>query len=106
MPNLELPDLLGCATRDGAVAVDDYQQSTAAGVYCAGEITGVGGADLAIVEGRIAGLSAVGKTEEAARHFAAGPRPPLRQGPSAPSASATSCETCPTTIHSYAVAKT
>ncbi len=44
--------------------------STVPGIYCAGEIAGIGGSDLAIVEGQIAGLSAVGKSGEAARHFA------------------------------------
>ena len=33
------------------VAVDEYQQSSVAGVYCAGEVTGIGGLDLALAEG-------------------------------------------------------
>ncbi len=71
VPNLELPIMLGCQVRDGAVVVNARQESSVPSVFCAGEITGVGGAELAVIEGQIAGLSAVGKTAEAARHFAA-----------------------------------
>ncbi|MGO9109484.1 MAG: FAD-dependent oxidoreductase [Thermoguttaceae bacterium] len=69
-PNLELPILLGCAIGDEAVVVDAWQESTVKGVYCAGELTGIGGAELALVEGEIAGLSAVSRKEEAAHCFA------------------------------------
>jgi NADPH-dependent 2,4-dienoyl-CoA reductase/sulfur reductase-like enzyme len=71
VPNLELPIMLGCQVRDGAIVVNAHQESSVPDVYCAGEITGVGGAELAVVEGQIAGLSAVGKTVEAARLFTA-----------------------------------
>jgi NADPH-dependent 2,4-dienoyl-CoA reductase/sulfur reductase-like enzyme len=71
VPNLELPSLLGCHIHDQAVVVNSRQESSIANVYCAGEITGVGGAELAVVEGQIAGLSAVGKTNEASRYYAA-----------------------------------
>ena len=59
-PQLELAVQLGCATRldvDGSLVavVDKDQQSTVPGVYLAGEATGVGGAQLAVAEGRIAG---------------------------------------------------
>lgn len=61
-PQLELPLHLGCATRrdtDGTpvVAVDAAQRTSVAGVYAAGETTGVGGAQLALVEGELAGLA-------------------------------------------------
>lgn len=64
-PQLELPLALGCKTRvdvDGSVVceVDDEQQSTVLGVYVAGELSGVGGAALALVEGTIAGAAAAG----------------------------------------------
>lgn len=63
-PQLELPLAVGCRTRfdvDGSlvVQVDDRQESSAPGVYVAGEATGVGGAELAAVEGELAGLAAV-----------------------------------------------
>ena len=99
--------LLGCEVRDGAVVVDARQESSVPGVYCAGEITGIGGAELAVVEGQIAGLAAVGKTAEAARLFAArfaagdSPRPWIAR-----SGCGGSCVNCPTTIHSYAGART
>lgn len=60
VPNTELPRLLGCAVERGVVGVDDEQQTSVQGVWCAGEPTGIGGVDLALVEGEIAGLSAAG----------------------------------------------
>jgi thioredoxin reductase len=67
VPNTELARSLGCAVRDGAVVVDDRQVTSAAGVYCAGETAGVGGVDLALVEGEIAGLVASDRNAEALR---------------------------------------
>ncbi|WP_214414532.1 NAD(P)/FAD-dependent oxidoreductase [Sphaerisporangium fuscum] len=60
VPQLELATQLGCATRadrDGTpvVAVDSGMRTSVPGVYAAGEPTGVGGAELAEVEGWIAG---------------------------------------------------
>ncbi|HEX6607426.1 MAG TPA: FAD/NAD(P)-binding oxidoreductase [Chloroflexia bacterium] len=98
LPNVELAAALGCAIRGGAVRVDRRQQTSRAGVYCAGEATGVGGVDLALVEGRIAGLAATDRWDAAqrdlverarARRFAAAlartfaPRPELRALPRA-----------------------
>jgi NADPH-dependent 2,4-dienoyl-CoA reductase/sulfur reductase-like enzyme len=60
VPNLELARLLGCALLDGFVRVDDQQATSSAGVYCAGEPTGIGGVDLALAEGAIAGSAAAG----------------------------------------------
>jgi NADPH-dependent 2,4-dienoyl-CoA reductase/sulfur reductase-like enzyme len=65
-PQLEIPVQLGCATRldaDGSlVAVaDDRQRASEPGVYLAGEVCGVGGAALALVEGELAGLHAAGR---------------------------------------------
>jgi D-hydroxyproline dehydrogenase subunit alpha len=63
-PQLELPLQLGCATRmaaDGTlvVDVDAAQRTSVPGVYAAGEITGIGGAQLALVEGELAALAAL-----------------------------------------------
>jgi NADPH-dependent 2,4-dienoyl-CoA reductase/sulfur reductase-like enzyme len=66
-----LARLLGCAIEDGFVAVSDDQETSVAGVYCAGEPTGVAGADAALVEGEIAGLAAAGRAAEAAPLHAA-----------------------------------
>jgi NADPH-dependent 2,4-dienoyl-CoA reductase/sulfur reductase-like enzyme len=64
-PQLELPLQLGCDTRldaDGSlVAVaDEWQRASVPGVYLAGEVCGVGGAQLSVVEGAIAGAHAAG----------------------------------------------
>jgi NADPH-dependent 2,4-dienoyl-CoA reductase/sulfur reductase-like enzyme len=69
VPNLELAELLGCEISNGAVHVDDFQQTTAPHVYAAGESTGIGGLELSLFEGEIAGLAAAGKREEAQRLF-------------------------------------
>ncbi|MFZ0421168.1 MAG: FAD/NAD(P)-binding oxidoreductase [Candidatus Sulfotelmatobacter sp.] len=70
VPNVELPLLLGCEIENGYVAVDDFQTTTLASVFCAGEPTGIGGMELAIVEGQIAGLAAADRVEEARILFA------------------------------------
>jgi NADPH-dependent 2,4-dienoyl-CoA reductase/sulfur reductase-like enzyme len=69
VPNTELPVLLGCRTRCGYVQVDELQQTSVPGIFCAGEPTGIGGMDLAIIEGQIAGLAATGKASEARMLF-------------------------------------
>lgn len=62
IPNLELAQALGCATvlqnAQTVVRTDDWQQTSVENVYCAGEATGIGGVDLALAEGTIAGLAA------------------------------------------------
>jgi NADPH-dependent 2,4-dienoyl-CoA reductase/sulfur reductase-like enzyme len=68
VPNLELPLALGCQTDNGFVKVDPWQASSVPGIYCAGELTGIGGADAALVEGTIAGLVASGR-ESTAQSF-------------------------------------
>ena len=60
VPNVELARLLGCPVVDGAVAVNARQATAVAGVFAAGEVTGVGGVALAVVEGEIAGAAAAG----------------------------------------------
>jgi NADPH-dependent 2,4-dienoyl-CoA reductase/sulfur reductase-like enzyme len=66
VPNTELAELLGC----DPARVDEFQAASLPNVYCAGEITGIGGVELSIVEGRIAGFAAAGRDDEARRHFA------------------------------------
>jgi D-hydroxyproline dehydrogenase subunit alpha len=65
VPNLELPLALGCQLENDFVRVDEWQASSVAGVYCAGELTGIGGANAALVEGEIAGLAASGRNDAA-----------------------------------------
>jgi NADPH-dependent 2,4-dienoyl-CoA reductase/sulfur reductase-like enzyme len=69
VPNIELPLLLGCQVRGGYVQVDDFQQTTVSGIFCAGEPTSIGGVESALVEGKIAGLAAGGRQEEARKLF-------------------------------------
>src|SRR5689334_1717301 len=56
IPNVELPNLMGCKLNDTFVAVDEWQATSQPNVYCAGEPTGIGGVELAIIEGQVAGL--------------------------------------------------
>jgi NADPH-dependent 2,4-dienoyl-CoA reductase/sulfur reductase-like enzyme len=69
VPNIELALLLGCGVSNGCVRVDDYQRTTVSSIFCAGEPTSVGGVELALIEGQIAGLSAAGHASEAEALF-------------------------------------
>ncbi|HTD61738.1 MAG TPA: FAD/NAD(P)-binding oxidoreductase [Gemmatimonadaceae bacterium] len=60
VPSTELARLAGCTIRDGAVDVDERQATSVRGIFCAGEPTGIGGVDAALVEGAIAGRAAAG----------------------------------------------
>lgn len=71
VPNTELPAMLGCRIGDGAVEVDDLQRTSVPGIYCAGEATGIGGLELSLAEGTIAGLAAAGDETGARGYFAA-----------------------------------
>jgi D-hydroxyproline dehydrogenase subunit alpha len=57
-PQIELAVAAGCAITDGFVEVNIAQQTSVPGIYAAGEITGIGGADLAAAEGTLAGIAA------------------------------------------------
>jgi pyruvate/2-oxoglutarate dehydrogenase complex dihydrolipoamide dehydrogenase (E3) component len=56
---------------EAGVEVDEYQQTSVAGVYCAGEATGTRGLDLSLAEGEIAGYAAAGRPEAARKLFRA-----------------------------------
>jgi NADPH-dependent 2,4-dienoyl-CoA reductase/sulfur reductase-like enzyme len=79
VPSLELARLLNLGIAGGRVTVDDAQRASVAGIWAAGEATGIGGVDKALAEGRIAGLAATGQpcasgefsARENARAFAA-----------------------------------
>jgi hypothetical protein len=51
--------------------VDERQQTSVAGIYSAGEATGIGGLELSLVEGEIAGYAAGGNPQHAQALFAA-----------------------------------
>ena len=63
-PQLDLAIGIGARLRDGFVEVDDEQATSVAGVFAAGEITGIGGADLAAAEGEVAGYAAAAYVSE------------------------------------------
>jgi NADPH-dependent 2,4-dienoyl-CoA reductase/sulfur reductase-like enzyme len=65
IPNIQLGQALGCALGGTALAVDAWQATSLADHYAAGECTGFGGSELALVEGAIAGHAAVGNTAAA-----------------------------------------
>ncbi|MGH9607026.1 MAG: FAD-dependent oxidoreductase [Terracidiphilus sp.] len=67
VPNIELPVLLGCRIENGFVASGELLETSVAGVYCAGEPTGIGGVELSLLEGEIAALAASGQTEKAGK---------------------------------------
>ncbi|MGW3010146.1 FAD-dependent oxidoreductase [Streptomyces sp. NPDC001219] len=62
VPQIELATTLGCATRpttDGttALALNGLQETSVRGIWAAGETGGVGGAQLAVTEGELAGIA-------------------------------------------------
>ncbi|MCD2442456.1 FAD-dependent oxidoreductase [Agromyces sp. SYSU K20354] len=67
-PRLEAAIMLGCEVegdrRGRFVVVDDAQRTTMPGVFAAGEVTGIGGADAALAEGAIAGFRAAGLAQD------------------------------------------
>jgi NADPH-dependent 2,4-dienoyl-CoA reductase/sulfur reductase-like enzyme len=69
VPNVELPCLLECATANGFVRVNEFQLTSVPEVFCAGEPTGIGGADCALVEGQVAGLAAADAWDRARTFF-------------------------------------
>jgi NADPH-dependent 2,4-dienoyl-CoA reductase/sulfur reductase-like enzyme len=82
-PALELPRALGCADRPqpgrpvAAVWCDDDQATSVPGVFAAGEATGVAGADVAELEGYLAGWASaryVAKSRPATFHRGKGLR--------------------------------
>jgi NADPH-dependent 2,4-dienoyl-CoA reductase/sulfur reductase-like enzyme len=64
-PNWELAALFGCEMSNEFVKVDEWQQTSKPEILCAGEPTGIGGLDLALIEGEIAGLVACGRRDRA-----------------------------------------
>src|ERR1019366_4717129 len=69
--NTEVAALLGCRLANGSVEVDERQQTSIKSIYSAGEATGIGGLELALVEGEIAGFAAAGASARARALFAA-----------------------------------
>ncbi len=68
-PNTELAALLGCHVGVNGVVVNEWQRTSVDGVYCAGECTGIGGVELSVSEGEIAGYAAAGNADRARQKF-------------------------------------
>jgi NADPH-dependent 2,4-dienoyl-CoA reductase/sulfur reductase-like enzyme len=60
VPNTELQSACGCAIADGKTKVDKWQRTSVQNIFSVGETTGIGGLELALLEGQIAGLAATG----------------------------------------------
>ncbi|NBF06200.1 FAD-dependent oxidoreductase [Pseudomonas sp. Fl5BN2] len=63
IPNSQLGQALGYELAGQAIAVDAWQAGSRPDHYAAGECTGFGGSELALVEGAIAGYAAVGELD-------------------------------------------
>ena len=74
LPSVDLARALGCELRGDAVAHDEDMATSVPGVYVAGEASGVGGADLAVVEGDLAGWMAAAHARKGANGNGAGRR--------------------------------
>jgi NADPH-dependent 2,4-dienoyl-CoA reductase/sulfur reductase-like enzyme len=70
IPNTELAQNIGCRLKDGFVETDEFQETSQQNVYCAGEPTAIGGMELSVLEGRIAGHASAGAREAAEELFA------------------------------------
>ncbi|MDF2394275.1 FAD-dependent oxidoreductase [Pseudomonas sp. 3MA1] len=66
VPNTRLASHLGCRLEQGAIVVDPQQRSSLPQVLAAGECTGIGGSELALIEGEIAGCVVSGQSARAA----------------------------------------
>jgi NADPH-dependent 2,4-dienoyl-CoA reductase/sulfur reductase-like enzyme len=74
VPNSELARLMGCLTTGSGAApgahfvtVDARQKTSLEGVFACGELTGIGGAELSLAEGSVAGYAACGHWREVDR---------------------------------------
>jgi NADPH-dependent 2,4-dienoyl-CoA reductase/sulfur reductase-like enzyme len=70
VPNTELAVLLGCELNDGFAAADAFQRTSVSNVFCAGELTGIGGVEASMIEGTIAGYAAADNEMSARESFA------------------------------------
>ncbi|MCK5221213.1 MAG: FAD-dependent oxidoreductase, partial [Candidatus Aminicenantes bacterium] len=70
VPNIELPNLAGCEilfNKDlggWVVKVNENMETSVPGIFCAGEVTGVGGALKSVNEGEIASISILNRFEK------------------------------------------
>jgi D-hydroxyproline dehydrogenase subunit alpha len=69
VPSTELAQLLRCQLSQGFVSTNELQQTSQPHIYCAGEPTGIGGVELSLLEGAIAGYAAAGQATSAQKLF-------------------------------------
>ena len=62
VPNTGLAQHLGCRLEGNRIAIDELQRTSVDGVLGAGECTGIGGSELSLVEGELAGRVASHQT--------------------------------------------
>ena len=65
LANIEPALALGCRIENQVILVDDWQRTHREDIYAAGECAGVGGSELALVTGKIAGYAASGNEDKA-----------------------------------------
>ena len=70
VPNTELAQMAGCRLKQGFVDVGEFQETSQSNMYCTGEPTGIGGVELSLIEGRIAGHAAADSSDSAKQLFA------------------------------------
>jgi NADPH-dependent 2,4-dienoyl-CoA reductase/sulfur reductase-like enzyme len=66
VPERRLATVLGCEVSPGGVRVDELQRTSHPRVFAAGEVTGIGGVDMAIIEARVAASALLGKRPSSA----------------------------------------
>jgi thioredoxin reductase len=66
LPSVDLARAFGCDLAGDAVAHDQDMQTSVKGVFVAGEASGVGGADMAVIEGELAGACAADSAADVA----------------------------------------
>lgn len=70
VPNTEIAEYLGCILDGDFVRVNAAMETTVPGVFAVGELTGIGGAESAVLQGRIAGTAAAGAKPSVLDQFA------------------------------------
>lgn len=64
VPNTRVAAMLGCEIRGNRVRTDHHQRTSVPNIWCAGEATGIGGVDAAVLEGQIAACSATDSPQD------------------------------------------
>jgi NADPH-dependent 2,4-dienoyl-CoA reductase/sulfur reductase-like enzyme len=77
IPNVRVAQALQCELEDAAIRIDAMQVTSRPAVFAAGECTGIGGMELSLTEGYIAGYAAIGNI--AAAHALFGQRAKWRR---------------------------